>query len=175
MHSRYRTIDSRGRFASSMSESERFWSQVAKNGPIPEHKPELGPCWIWTGAVDEAGYGKFKRKNRKTGGAHRFSYEDKKGRIPRGKPLDHLCSNPPCVNFNHLEPVTIRENIMRSRNFVAVNAKKSVCFRGHELTKNNCYPSHLRRGERQCRACDRLKYRLRVRIVKARECGLLRS
>jgi len=36
---------------------KRFWSKVDKNGPIPQHKPELGPCWVWTGAKMERGYG----------------------------------------------------------------------------------------------------------------------
>ncbi|MBU6428993.1 MAG: hypothetical protein KGR26_08285, partial [Cyanobacteria bacterium REEB65] len=25
-----------------------FWAQVDKDGPIPSHRPDLGPCWIWT-------------------------------------------------------------------------------------------------------------------------------
>lgn len=29
----------------------RFWEKVNKDGPIPEHQPELGPCWEWTGAT----------------------------------------------------------------------------------------------------------------------------
>ena len=29
---------------------ERFWPKVDKNGPVPEPHPELGPCWVWTGA-----------------------------------------------------------------------------------------------------------------------------
>jgi hypothetical protein len=26
---------------------ERFWEKVDKNGPVPAHRPELGPCWVW--------------------------------------------------------------------------------------------------------------------------------
>src|SRR5438477_8325240 len=25
---------------------ETFWKRVDKNGPVPAHRPELGPCWI---------------------------------------------------------------------------------------------------------------------------------
>ena len=34
---------------------ERFWSKVDKNGPIPSHRPELGPCWIWIARRDRYG------------------------------------------------------------------------------------------------------------------------
>lgn len=27
----------------------RFWVKVDKNGTAPAHRPELGPCWLWTG------------------------------------------------------------------------------------------------------------------------------
>ena len=26
--------------------AERFWAKVNKDGPVPEHRPDLGPCWI---------------------------------------------------------------------------------------------------------------------------------
>jgi hypothetical protein len=35
---------------------DRFWSYVDKNGPVSEHRPDLGPCWIWTGSKT-LGYG----------------------------------------------------------------------------------------------------------------------
>lgn len=44
---------------------------------------------------------------------HRFAYEQVKGPIPEGLFIDHLCRNRGCVNPNHLEPVTNRENVMR--------------------------------------------------------------
>jgi hypothetical protein len=31
--------------------TERYWPQVDKNGPTV--RPELGPCWIWTGASSD--------------------------------------------------------------------------------------------------------------------------
>jgi hypothetical protein len=38
----------------------RFWRKVNKNGPLPEARPELGPCWLWIGAVQQGGgYGMF--------------------------------------------------------------------------------------------------------------------
>src|SRR4051794_27330493 len=26
-----------------------IWKQIDKNGPIPDYRPDLGPCWIWQG------------------------------------------------------------------------------------------------------------------------------
>lgn len=37
-----------------------FWPKVDLNGPIPEHRPELGPCWVWTGhKLKKSGYGRI--------------------------------------------------------------------------------------------------------------------
>jgi len=46
---------------------------------------------------------------------HRWYYEQHKGPIPEGLQLDHLCGVRPCLNPDHLEPVTQTENILRSR------------------------------------------------------------
>ena len=85
----------------------RFWSKVYMTAT----------CWLWLGAINSHGYGQmFKSKN--TGKAikyeaHRFSYESFKGPIPDDLELDHLCRVPCCINPEHLEPVTHRENMIR--------------------------------------------------------------
>lgn len=93
--------------------SIRFWSHVEKNGPIPAHRPDLGPCWIWT-RYRARGYGKFGPAHNNIVLAHRFAYEDQIGAIPEGLTLDHLCFNPPCVNPAHMEPVTMTVNAQRA-------------------------------------------------------------
>ena len=47
--------------------------------------------------------------------AHRASYELAKGPIPDGMHLDHLCRVTCCINPDHLEPVTNRENARRGQ------------------------------------------------------------
>jgi len=90
----------------------RFWEKVNKNGQIPEHNPELGHCWEWTASTDKKGYGLF-RLNERIKRAHILSYRFAKGEIPEGYTLDHLCLRTWCVNPNHLEAITRKENNQR--------------------------------------------------------------
>jgi len=95
----------------------RFMQYVDKKGPVPSYRPELGPCWIWTGVRHRTRhYGRFYVGGR--GGryvqAHRWSYEASVGPIPEDLTIDHLCMVTPCVNPSHLEPVTQAENNRRA-------------------------------------------------------------
>lgn len=136
-------------------DEERFWSKVDTNGPIPAHRPELGPCWIWTGATNSRGYGRFTVDGRDVHAA-RYICEVRLGPIPDGYEPDHLCLNTSCVNyFSHLEVVTQRENILRSRGPAAVNAAKTYCVNGHEFTPENTITRKRPGGGRACRTCRR--------------------
>src|SRR3990172_7099161 len=104
---------------------ERFWEKINKTET----------CWLWVGCTDGNGYGSFMIRNKKTGRqkkwkVHRYAYTKLVGRIPRGLTLDHLCRVRACVNPSHLEPVTMRENILRGISFSAINAKKTHCIHG---------------------------------------------
>lgn len=112
-------------------------------------------CWLWLAHVAHNGYGKFyvgsrTDNSRKTIPAHRFSYEHFKVKVPHGFQIDHLCRVRNCVNPNHLEHVTPRENILRSTSFIAVNAKKTHCKRGHAFTSDTTWNY---KGRRICKVC----------------------
>jgi hypothetical protein len=68
-------------------------------------------CWLWNGAK-RGGYGRIRTPDGLRE-AHRVSYEVHKGQIAEGLCIDHLCRNRACINPDHLEPVTMQENIRR--------------------------------------------------------------
>lgn len=69
--------------------------------------------------------------------------------------IDHLCGVRRCVNPEHLEAVTHRENLLRGTGFAAVNAAKTHCPHGHEYTPENTYHNPNPNGGRICRTCKR--------------------
>ena len=93
---------------------DRFWAKVNKNGPVNKYRPDLGPCWIWTGARSQAGYGQLRVDNNARLG-HRLSFELHGGVLIKGYHLDHLCRTRLCIRPSHLEQVTQRRNSLRSK------------------------------------------------------------
>lgn len=111
-------------------------------------------CWIWIGYVKPNGYATFTIKPKGTQYVHRVMYELFMGSIPEGLQLDHLCRVRECVNPNHLEPVTQRENILRGVGWCAQKAAATHCAQGHPFDEENTY--RYANGHRSCRACNRI-------------------
>ena len=118
------------------------------------HVHKAGDCWEWTGTIS-AGYGQIRLGQKGTPMvlAHRASFEVFVGPIPDGLQIDHLCRNPKCINPDHLEPVTPRENILRGNTLPAKNANKNHCIHGHPFDEANTYINS--NGSRSCRTCKR--------------------
>ena len=105
-------------------------------------------CWEWQKSLFASSGYAYVKHDGKGRLAHRVSYETFVGPIPEGLQIDHLCRNRPCINPDHLEPVTAAVNQQRQ------GSEKTHCPRGHEYTDANTY---IRPGThiRNCRRCQR--------------------
>lgn len=132
----------------------KFWSKVAPGCGEPEESPYAtarGPCWKWTGAVSSQGYGVLEISGQQKL-AHRVSLQIHG--VELGQETDHLCRNRLCVNPEHLEPVTRRENTARGRGKASSAIRNNTCKRGHPLSGDNL---SIRGGKyRRCRTCARI-------------------
>lgn len=128
-------------------------------------------CILWLGSTDPKGYGRL-HNSKGSRHVHRIAYELAVGPIPPGMELDHLCRIPSCVNPEHLEPVTRKQNVDRGLAATVHKARYALrthCKDGHELTPENTYIYNhpdglLRRRCRKCNANEQKNRRLQRRL-----------
>lgn len=132
---------------------------------VPEPVSERGQsfhgltddCLVWTGSKHPAGYGRIyirvpgqKRRGRVVQ-AHRLAYELANGEgSAHNLTIDHLCGVPLCCNTNHLEAVTIAENLRRAAVVIV------ACPEGHPYDEHNTHRNPD--GHRVCRQCNTDRY-----------------
>ena len=121
-------------------------------------KVDVGDCWLWTGYKNSLDYGQLYLDGRSVL-AHRAVWQVLVGPIAPKLELDHLCRVPACVNPDHLEPVTHRENVRRGIAGVVSGARKlaiTQCPQGHAYDDVNTSRAS-RTGYRTCRTCARTR------------------
>lgn len=143
-----------------LSLADRFHSRLIKTDG----------CWTVRVKTLSEGYARLW-KDGKSYHAHRVAYELYKGPIPEGLTIDHLCRNRACVNPDHLEAVSIRENVLRGNSPSAVVYRTNLCSRGHEMTPENTL--RQANGKRRCRTCTIEYERKRARERRRAEARAL--
>lgn len=93
-------------------------------------------CWLWTGQRRPNGYGQYAivQEGISLGPvlSHRLSYAIENGSIPpasikqtkKSMTINHICNVPLCVNPQHLEAITMEENLLyreMSRDFLGLS------------------------------------------------------
>lgn len=136
---------------------QRFWDKV-----VPE--PNSG-CWLWTGRMNWAGYGRTQTVNGKDIFTHRVTYGIAHRTPPFGSglELDHRCSTRSCCNPAHLEAVSHAENVRRG------NGGR------HHRIRTHCRSGHpydmFFDGYRRCSICTtaaKRKYKAKVKANRQR-------
>jgi len=126
-------------------------------------------CWLWTGAVNQWGYGRIYTEKRRSRNAHRVSWMLHKGEIPYDRDVCHHCDVTGCVNPDHLFLGTARDNLVDSiqkgrrkypvgsgmiwKTVRESSVTKSKCVHGHILDQSNLYITPD--GLNACRTCRR--------------------
>lgn len=103
-------------------------------------------CVEWTGRLMKGVYGDDHRRP-----AHVRAYERVKGPVPKGLVVDHLCRNRLCINVEHLEAVTQRENVHRGlaaqpREFTCSKCGgpyETVAMKANGRAQRRCRPCHV--------------------------------
>lgn len=129
----------------------------------------MSDCIIWHKSLNDTGYGQIWHNGRRYR-AHRLAWQSVYGEIPKGYFVDHNCHNEAvsrgeceggysckhraCINIDHLQLVTNRENIMLG---IHNRDNRATCPKGHE---NNEANTMVRKsGKRECAECNRIRAR----------------
>lgn len=128
-------------------------------------KWHTSPCLDYTGCLDGLGYGRLTVKGVQFK-AHILAVFLSGRKVPTDMVTDHLCRNTSCINPEHLEVVTLIENVMRGDSFAGKNSRKTHCAKGHPL--NHVYLNSRGSGRptsRGCKICSREYTRNRYRHI----------
>lgn len=132
----------------------------------------MSSCIEWHTAPAD-GYPRMRVGGRKVR-VHRYFYEARRGPLPEGYVVHHVCENKRCVNVDHLRGVTRATHLTMhdtaQRGLAVARANKRArthCNYGHAFTPDNTY--YHATGERFCRECHLSRKRAAYRRRKGEE------
>lgn len=94
-------------------------------------------CWLWSAATRGVGYGSASVGGGKSSSAHREAYKAAKGPIPDGLIVRHKCDVRVCVNPDHLELGTHKDNTQDCIRRGRFNQAKGEKHNRAKLTEDN--------------------------------------
>jgi len=123
------------------------------------------PCWVWQGYVGAHGYGYTGTEL-----AHRYFYERYVGPIPKDLILHHACSVKTCVNPDHLDPVSKRENSLNAGRFARAITTNAVAGQATYAKEDRGYVTRcwIWQGRIDSTGYGRLGRRLAHRVIHER-------
>jgi|ERR1700723_705125 len=117
-------------------------------------------CWLWQHTLTKSGYGRFRISELGISSAHRAAFYYRFGYVPgAGRNLDHLCRVRNCVRPDHLEEVTLQENLLRGEG----HGKETHCPAGHPYNEEHSVKEFIPRTGTWGRRCVTCKRNRRVR------------
>lgn len=122
-----------------MNIPQKFLNKISKTGT----------CWLWTGHINNCGYGRYSGDNLHSKYAHRIMFYMHNGYLPKyPRVVGHTCNVRNCVNPEHLIDQSQSDNVKQYTKEI------THCPKGHPYSPENTYirPS----GARKCRECHRI-------------------
>ena len=117
-----------------------------------------GNCLLWVGAINKITKYGYTSLYGKVISVHRAAWVlHHRQEIPNGLVIHHICNNKICINPEHLECISQKENLSRPDGMTMITItkqnQKTHCPKGHSYTET----LEMKRGtlhiHRICRVC----------------------
>lgn len=121
------------------SDCQRAYRKPLLDRLMEKVEKQPNGCWRYRGSryTDDHTTLNLRADGRGWVGVHVVAYELMKGPIPDGCVIDHVrdrgCIYKDCINPDHLEPVTQKENTRRALSYPVAE----TCIHGHPRTPEN--------------------------------------